>query len=148
VQLLGRIRRHESEEFAGVMSALYAGDRLAAVHLGIRTSQVLHIWFPTYSRDLEQYSPGLILLARLAQQAAARGITRIDFGPGEERYKQQFKSGDTSLLIGGVDLRPGGTSLRRAWHSLNAWVRRSRYREYLEAPINATRRYRQWLAFR
>ena len=130
------------------MSALYAGGELAAVHLGIRTSQTLHIWFPTYTRTLEQYSPGLILLLHLAEQAAADGIRRIDFGTGDERYKQQFKSGDIPLLIGGIDFRIGCASVRRGWYSVNQWVRRSAYRDYLEIPINATRRYRQRLAFR
>jgi CelD/BcsL family acetyltransferase involved in cellulose biosynthesis len=148
VQLLDAIRRSRSERFAGVLSALYAGSELAAVHLGLRTSQVLHIWFPAYSRALEQYSPGLILMLHLAHQAAASGISRIDFGPGEERYKQQFKSDDARLLVGGVDLRFGRETLKKGWYSLNQWIRRSRYREYLEVPINATRRYRQRLAFR
>ena len=39
-------------------------------------------------------------------------------------------------------------SVRRGWYSVNQWIRRSPYREYLEIPINATRRYRQRLAFR
>jgi CelD/BcsL family acetyltransferase involved in cellulose biosynthesis len=148
VRLLDAVRQYQSERFGGVLSALYAGDQLAAVHLGLQTNRALHIWFPTYTQALEQYSPGLILLLHLAEEAAGRGIRRIDFGPGEERYKQQFKSGDTRLLVGGVDLRMGRAFLRRGWYSLNQWVRRSRYREYLEIPINATRRYRQRLAFR
>ncbi len=148
VQLLNAIRGYQSDRFAGVMSALYAGDQLAAVHLGLRNSRSLHIWLPTYNRALEQYSPGLILLHHLLEQSISCGIQRIDFGPGEERYKQEFKSGDTRLLVGGVDLRVGRASLRKSWYSINQWVRRSRYREYLEIPLNATRRYRQWLAFR
>jgi CelD/BcsL family acetyltransferase involved in cellulose biosynthesis len=114
----------------------------------MRSRHTFHIWFPTYNRALEQYSPGLILLLHVAKAAADAGIRRIDFGPGEERYKQEFKSGDTRLLIGGVDLNPGRTALRRGWYSLNQWVHHSRYRQYLEVPLNATRRYRQWLAFR
>jgi CelD/BcsL family acetyltransferase involved in cellulose biosynthesis len=90
----------------------------------------------------------LILLLHLAERAAADGIRRIDFGTGDERYKQQFKSGDTPLLVGGVDFRVACASVRRGWYSVNQWVRRSPYREYLEIPINATRRYRQRLAFR
>jgi CelD/BcsL family acetyltransferase involved in cellulose biosynthesis len=131
-----------------VLSALYAGRQLAAVHLGIRNRHALHIWFPTYNRALEQYSPGLILLLHLLAGAAGAGVRRVDFGPGEERYKQEFKSGDTRLLIGGVDLNPGRTALRRGWYSIKQWVDRSRYREYLEAPFKVARRYRQQLAFR
>jgi hypothetical protein len=46
------------------------------------------------------------------------------------------------------DFRVACASIRRGWHSVNQWVRRSPYREYLEIPINATRKYRQRLAFR
>jgi CelD/BcsL family acetyltransferase involved in cellulose biosynthesis len=148
VNLLDSIRRYQSDRFAGVLSALYAGDQLAAVHLGIRSQGALLIWFPTYNRALEQYSPGMILLLNLVEHAAEAGIRRIDFGPGEERYKQEFKSGDTRLLVGGVDVNPYRTALRRSWYSVNQWVHRSRYREYLEIPLNATLRYRQWRAFR
>jgi CelD/BcsL family acetyltransferase involved in cellulose biosynthesis len=148
VALLERVHRHSSERMSGVLSALWAGERLAAVHLGMRSPKVLHFWFPTFNSALEQYSPGLIMMLRLAEHAAANGITRIDLGTGEERYKQQLKSGDTPLLVGGVDFRMGRAHLRRNWYALNQWVRQSQYREYLEIPLNSTRRYRQWLGFR
>jgi CelD/BcsL family acetyltransferase involved in cellulose biosynthesis len=148
VALLERVHRHSSDRMTGVLSALWAGDRLAAVHLGMRSPKVLHFWFPTFNSALEHYSPGLIMMLRLAEQAAANGITRIDLGTGEERYKQQLKSGDTPLLVGGVDFRMGRAHLRRNWYALNQWVRHSQYREYLEIPLNSTRRYRQWLGFR
>jgi CelD/BcsL family acetyltransferase involved in cellulose biosynthesis len=146
--LLERIRSYSSNRMQGVVSALWAGDQLAAVHLGLRFRHVLHLWFPTYNRALEHHSPGLIMLLRLAEHAAADGVTRIDLGTGEERYKQQFRSGETPLLVGGVDLRIGRASLRRNWYALREWVRRNPYREQLEIPLNTTRRYRQWLGFR
>jgi len=146
--LFERIRGHSSDGMKGVLSALWAGDRLAAAHLGLRSSRVLHLWFPTYNRALEHYSPGLIMLLHLAEHAAADDVTRIDLGTGEERYKQQLKSGDTPLLVGGIDLWPARARLRKNWYALNQWVGRSRYREYLEIPLNSTRRYRQWLGFR
>jgi CelD/BcsL family acetyltransferase involved in cellulose biosynthesis len=146
--LLERVRGHSSDRLKGTLSALWAGDQLAAAHLGLSSSRVLHFWFPAYNRALEHHSPGLIMLLRLAEYAAANGIERIDLGTGEERYKQQLKSGDIPLLVGGVDFRMGRASLQRNWYALNQWVRRSQYREYLEIPLNSTRRYRQWLGFR
>lgn len=148
VELLERISRHSTPQLQGVLSTLHAGDHLAAIHLGLRSSQVLHVWFPSYNRALSHHSPGLILMLHLAEQAAAGGIERIDLGTGDERYKQQLKTGDTPLLVGGVDVRFGRAELRRSWHRLNQWIRRSQYREYLEIPLNSTRRYRQWLGFR
>ena len=58
--LLDRIFACRGEAFAGELSALYAGDRLAAVHFGMRSYGVLHLWFPSYDADLAKFSPGLI----------------------------------------------------------------------------------------
>jgi CelD/BcsL family acetyltransferase involved in cellulose biosynthesis len=42
------IRTTRAPAFAGMLSGLYAGDRLMAVHFGIRSRGVLHWWFPAY----------------------------------------------------------------------------------------------------
>jgi len=51
VALLERVHRHSSDRMTGVLSALWAGDRLAAVHLGMRSPKVLHFWFPTFNAN-------------------------------------------------------------------------------------------------
>jgi CelD/BcsL family acetyltransferase involved in cellulose biosynthesis len=96
-------------DFAGVLSALYAGDELVAAHLGLRSRSTLHIWFPTYNVAHETYSPGLILLFELVRAAAEQGIHRIDFGKGPERYKTSWMTGEEPLAEGFVDLRPVGS---------------------------------------
>ena len=58
VALLQRLRRTQSEKFSGLLSALYAGNQLAAVHLGLKGSNALHIWFPAYNSRLGRYSVG------------------------------------------------------------------------------------------
>jgi len=40
--------------------------------------------------DRSALSPGLVLLARLIEDAIARGVRRFDFLRGEERYKYEF----------------------------------------------------------
>jgi CelD/BcsL family acetyltransferase involved in cellulose biosynthesis len=40
--------------------------------------------------DRSSLSPGLVLLARLIEDAIARGLQRFDFLRGEERYKYEF----------------------------------------------------------
>lgn len=148
VELLDRVRQTQVDGFAGVLSALYAGDRLAAVHLGLLGETALHIWFPTFDRRWAKYSPGLVLLLEMAKAAAARGIERIDFGKGAERYKASLKSGSIPLAEGSVDRRPVARLLRRSWHRTKRWVRSSRYAAPLSAPLDLTRRVRQWWAFR
>ena len=58
--------------FAPLLSALYFGDRLAAVHFGLQAGPVVHWWFPTYDPELSKYSPGSQLLVALLEAVAAR----------------------------------------------------------------------------
>lgn len=148
LKLLDAVWRTEVEGFAGVMSTLYAGDVLVAVHLGMTTPRALQIWFPAYDPSYERYSPGLVLMLELAKQAAERGITRIDFGRGEERYKHNLKTTDLMIAQGAVDRRLIVGPLHRQWFYTKRWIRNSPYRDWLESPLRATRRIRQWMAFR
>ncbi|QDU76463.1 hypothetical protein Pan97_35130 [Bremerella volcania] len=146
--LLQTIRAEKSPDFSAPLSALWAGDQLAAVHLGLASSTAMQIWFPAYNRELQPYSPGLVILLELASAAAQQGIKRIDFGKGEERYKYEFSTDVLPLLEGGVDFRFAMPTILASWNKLNQAIRRSPWRKQLEAPILATRRFRQWLAFR
>jgi CelD/BcsL family acetyltransferase involved in cellulose biosynthesis len=71
----------------GVLGVLRASDRLAAVHLGLRSVDRLCWWFPAYDPELGRYSPGLILLLELIAASAARHVPVLDLGRGEHEYK-------------------------------------------------------------
>jgi len=111
-QLADGLLMENQPDFAGMLSALYAGDELIAVHLGMRSRTVCHWWFPTYNHMFERYSPGLMLLALCARELAEQGIRRIDLGKGELGFKNSMKSGDLVVAEGIVD--------RRAW-AVFAW---------------------------
>ena len=124
-ELLARVARYRSPDFSGMLSALYAGDHLVGAHLGLRSRHVLHSWFPTFNREFERYSPGLVFWLTLAQQAAELGIQRIDLGRGDERYKQSLKTGDIVLAEGTIEVRNATRALRRSWWLAKHVVRRS-----------------------
>lgn len=146
--LLANVLHCQSPDFSAPLSALYAGEHLVALHLGLQTRRVLHVWFPAYLTDFERYSPGLVLLLRLAEEVASQGVQRIELGPGEERYKQNFKSADAPVYEGLVTANPLIAATRSLWYHTKRCVRQSKYRDQLEAPLVATRRLRQWMAFR
>lgn len=100
--LLERIHSTQSPTFSGVLSTLYIGDNLVAVHMGMRSENVLHWWFPAYDPAFGKLSPGLILLTRLSEAAAQRGIRQIDLGPGEEVYKKLVANSEYKLAGGFV----------------------------------------------
>src|SRR5437762_3430074 len=61
----------QEEGFAGMLSVLYAGDRLVAAHLGLRSDTVWHYWLPAHDVDpaLAPCSPGLLLIVAMARHA-------------------------------------------------------------------------------
>ena len=115
VALMQRLAATEGEHFAGLCSTLRAGDRLVAVHMGMRSRSVLHYWFPAYDASLAKYSAGIVLLLRIAQAAAAQGVHTIDLGRGLSQYKERLMTGSAEVLEGEVT-RP----------STRAWLRRRR----------------------
>ena len=100
--LLHRIFETRTEQFEGVLSALYTGDQIAALHFGMRARHVLHWWFPVYNRSLQRYSPGGILLLGLAESASQRGVEIIDLGRGDDLYKTSFMTAANTVAEGSV----------------------------------------------
>lgn len=140
VELLNRLRVAAAGSFQGVLSALYADERLIAAHLGMRSSGVLHHWFPAYDHEFYRYSPGLILLLELAREAADRGVRRIDLGKGNDQYKDSFRSAGMNVAAGAVDRRPIQHSLRRAWFQARRWIKASPCRRHIQYPKRFIRR--------
>ncbi|MFZ5618063.1 MAG: GNAT family N-acetyltransferase [Pseudomonadota bacterium] len=114
LKTLELIRASESEEFAGMLSSLYAGEALVAAHFGMRSRTIWHWWFPTYAPEYEKYSPGIALLLEMARWGGENGIIRIDLGRGDARYKLVFGNAETPLCEGSLAIAasPAG-ALRR-----------------------------------
>jgi len=88
--------------FKGILSALYAGDQLAAVHFGMLTENILHYWFPVYDPAFRRYSPGTELLLEVARVASNQGITKVDLGYGDDAYKFRFCNGRDVVSCGQI----------------------------------------------
>ena len=145
--LLERIFACRGEAFAGELSALYAGDRLAAIHFGMRSYGVLHMWFPSYDADLAKYSPGLIHDLELIKAAAAAGIHRVDYGKGLTGQKEYLMSAATQVAVGSIDSRRLAGPLRRQWRRVYQWARQSPLRVPARVPARILYRVREWFAF-
>lgn len=121
VALLRRISSTQTEEFSGMLSALYAGDELAAVHLGMRSRRVLHYWLPAFNPRLQKYSPGSVFLMELARAAADLGVERIDLGHGKEPYKLRFKSDALAIAEGAVACSRASRVATDIWYRSRQW---------------------------
>jgi CelD/BcsL family acetyltransferase involved in cellulose biosynthesis len=109
-QLVWDLVDHHIDGCRGTLTVLHAGERIAAVHLGLRSEQSLSCWFPAYDPDLARYSPGLVLTLRMARAAADAGLHHLDLGKGDERYKQSLKTGDLTMGEGAV-YRPSAAAV-------------------------------------
>jgi CelD/BcsL family acetyltransferase involved in cellulose biosynthesis len=103
--LIRKLHSIQDADFQGVLSCLYVGDQLAAVHFGIRTDRAWHFWFPAYTDQFSAYSPGLILLYEIIRAAATSGIQHIDLGKGVSTYKERVMN-DQVLVGSGCVQRP------------------------------------------
>jgi CelD/BcsL family acetyltransferase involved in cellulose biosynthesis len=103
-----RLVEHLHETGFGVLSVLTAGDRPVSAHFGLRSGTVMAGWFPAYDTEFAKYSPGMIGHLRLAEGAAAHGITEIAMGRGGKEFKEWLKSREIPIAEGRVArFRPG-----------------------------------------
>ncbi len=144
VRLLERLHATRDDEFGGCLSALRAGDRLVAVEFGMRCHGVYHSWFPAYDPELSKYSAGNVLLVNLLRSAAARGIRRVDLGPGTGHGKDTLATGAVVLRGGAVVRDPVTRLLRRAGQSAKQIVKATP----LGVAAKLVRPLREWREFR
>jgi CelD/BcsL family acetyltransferase involved in cellulose biosynthesis len=74
-----------------VISRMVSGDRTLAWNYGFRFHGTLFWYQPTFDSELEKYSPGFCLLAKLIEDAAGDPELHVlDLGLGAEEYKDRI----------------------------------------------------------
>ncbi|MBW3600414.1 MAG: GNAT family N-acetyltransferase [Planctomycetes bacterium] len=139
VRLLELIAEARFDRFQGVVSALYAGDRIAAVHLGVQSGGVLSSSIPAHDPDLSRHSPGLILHFELTRAAVNHGVGRIDLGRGENQLKSSLASGAYPVAVGAVELRAAHRVRDAGWRLLRRAVYASPLRDQTLALYRSMR---------
>ena len=129
--LLRRILAFQSPGFSGMCSVLRVGDEVVAVHVGMRSDRVLHYWFPAYDPAFRKYSPGILLLLRMAEFVGREGVRAIDLGKGESQYKSRLMNGAVELGEGCV-VRPSMMATARRWRE---WAENRAARGGVGAPL-------------
>jgi CelD/BcsL family acetyltransferase involved in cellulose biosynthesis len=105
---------------AGITSALYAGTKPLAILFSLRHDHILAAWIVAYDTEYSRFSPGTILWLTLFQEAAKREVKMVDFGYGDNRYKQWFGNAAYGITGGGVWASRLGATARSVY-------RRARY---------------------
>ncbi len=121
------------------MHALYFGDRLAAIDLGLSDGTVFHSWMVAYDDALSEYAPGIQLLEALIDSSQETGYRRIDMGEGLDGYKRHYASASADVVTGFVPLSGAAGRLSRIYAATERWgVGRLK-----DAPGKLRRRYSQ-----
>ena len=121
VALLRRLLEMQTPDFAGLLSLLSVNGRVIAAHLGMRSKTTWHYWFPSYDHEFAKFSPGLLLLLKMAEAAPALGINRIDLGKGESQYKNRLGSGETTIAEGSVVVKNWASMWRKVRRETESW---------------------------
>jgi CelD/BcsL family acetyltransferase involved in cellulose biosynthesis len=148
VRLLRHVVQHRRLEFSGQLSALWAGERLAAVQFGLRSNHEFHSWFPTYDMALARYSPGMALFLRMIEESPAAGIRQIELGAGPATYKDSLATGSTMVARASVARLKTLGGVSSSWRRAKLWVRSSPLRVPARIIADRTRPLRRWLSMR
>jgi CelD/BcsL family acetyltransferase involved in cellulose biosynthesis len=124
-EMVNRIFITNVDGCSGVLSLLYAGDRLLAGHFGMLSRRIWHYWFPSYDPGSAKYSPGLILLLKMAEYAPAAGASIIDLGKGMNPYKERLMNSSSLLATGRLELPSWKSFYARSSRAVRSRLRSS-----------------------
>lgn len=148
VKVVEKIHSMQGKSFAGVLSVLYAADKPIAAHFGMRSKTVWHYWFPAYDPAFAKYSPGIVLLLNMVERASSLGISTIDMGKGDERYKQSLMNRAIPIAQGGVAASRFLQAVRRLRVSVRELLRRGPLDGPAKKAGEILGRAETWLRFR
>lgn len=139
-ELLRRIAHTQTTSFAGMFSVLRAGDRLVAAHMGMRSRDTFHYWFPAYDPAFAKFSTGIILLLRMAQALAGNPVQTIDLGIEDDQYKRRLMTGTVEVFEGFVEMPSLLARARQLQRAVEAHAARGEMGAALRLPLKAIRR--------
>lgn len=74
-----------------MLTRMMSGENVLAWNYGFQFRDAWFWYQPTFDSDLEKYSPGFCLLAKLVEEAAEHSdLSTVDLGLGAEEYKERF----------------------------------------------------------
>ncbi len=87
---------------------LRAGGRAIAYAQGDLHGGVLYLWSTSYLPEYRDLAPGIVLTYRIIETLAEEGVPLLDFGWGDNAYKQRLGSHKLQVL----DIRVYGSGLK------------------------------------
>ncbi len=103
------------------MHALYFGDQLAAVDLGLSDGPIFHSWIVAYDHEFQNYAPGIQLLEGLIDEAKDLGYSRIDMGAGLDGYKRHYATHGHEVMSGFTTVKGFGGYAAQLYGKAERW---------------------------
>ena len=123
--------------------ALEGGGEVLALFGTLSNDYRLSSMFNTYTLgDNAKYSPGLILLAHIVNESAARGVRSFDLGVGRAQYKTLFCHQAEPLFDSFLPFTPRGQLAAAAWASAFTAKRVIKHSPALWSVVQLVRRLR------
>jgi len=119
--------------------ALYFGDQLAALDLGLTDGETFHSWMVGYNPDLHPYAPGFQLLEGLIDAALDLGYNRIDLGAGSDSYKRLYATEPVKIGSGFIAINGSAAALSKLYGAAEHFGEK----KLGDAPGKLRRRYSQ-----
>ena len=136
--LLLELMKYDDGNARGVLSTLSIAGEISAIAYCMRSTRVLHYWFPAYEAKFAKQKPGLALLFALAEWADRENITELHLGLGDTQYKRQLASWMMPVRGGTLALAPG----QKVATKFAQWSARIEgQNRILDLPAKYTRKY-------
>ncbi len=146
-RLLESLWSSRDPAFGATLFTLHVEDRLAAAHLALAGGRELHAWFIAHDEMFARYSPGLLLLVDILRWMDGR-YDRLDFGPGDYRFKTAFGDVERRVGRGFVGVPSAAALMRDAQWRVRAAAEALPLGRASALPGKAMRRLDIWRAVR
>lgn len=144
-QLLKQLFTSADPALRGQLSVLWIEDQPLAMLYSLQSHQTLHGWFTVYNHKFSKYSPGSLVILKIAEAAAEQGISRFDLGPGDQLFKETLSSGADTVCSGEISFDRFRRFRHQTYLQAHNWLKHSRFQKTSETIFNTLRPLKGWL---
>jgi CelD/BcsL family acetyltransferase involved in cellulose biosynthesis len=108
------------DDCGGFVSVMLTGERPFAIGCSLIGPGGAAGWFTAYDPDVSRFSPGVMLALAIAEEAASRGVSHYDLGPGQDSYKFRLVNHSYPVAGGAVWATRAEAAVRQIYRRFRA----------------------------
>jgi CelD/BcsL family acetyltransferase involved in cellulose biosynthesis len=114
LKLMEDLYASAEDDFKGALFTMHIGDKLAAAQFHLLGARTVHAWMIAHEEPFDRYSPGLLLFHEILKWMDGGPYDRMDFGPGDYRFKRELSNHKQGVIHGFVGVPSPATLVRSA----------------------------------